>query len=260
MILNPYRFAAAGNAASSPLHYWDLTDLTATSGGGVYDQGSASWGALTESTTTPTVDTTSAPDGVKSALGFSGAGRYLYDAAQTWDGANNDSASMSLWIELPSTLPNFAARFLDWRGGTRTVSPYFMRIVADNDNPDPFKAQFFDSDGDFVNAEGDATEASTWFHLVATYSSGGAKLYVNKQGESFNSTPITTTGSGGVWGVFDTTGTAPFALATNADDLGAAAVGHDGRLFGCGIYDVELDATDVEFLWNSGDGRIFSEL
>ena len=85
MILNPYRFAAAGGIAT-PIHFWDLDDLT----GGLTDQGSKPSNDMSLTAVGGvSVDTGDSPDGGNSLL-IDAAAEYLHTASDhNWDGAGN---------------------------------------------------------------------------------------------------------------------------------------------------------------------------
>jgi len=250
MIINPYRFAAAGAVTlPEPIHWWNLNNVVAVdSGDGLYDLGTKRVNSFWDLTNVSC--TTDATGGLnsQSVVDMPSTGYLHRTSNKEWDGDNAGSISVSTWVEMDlmadgGTVARF---FVAWRGTTYGVNPWIfdmeLRHVASNPNNIWFTN--LDVDDDFRRAIDSTTAPTTsvWYHIVGTYASGVSKIYVD-------GVLTATDNTGGAMGDFDTS-LLPFALGTAPYDKGT--LGHDGRMGATGIWDVELSATEVSTLYGSG--------
>lgn len=261
MIINPYRFAAGADPVASPLHYWDFTNLTATAGGGIYDQGSGAWGGLTSTNLPVRLSGGNAPDGVSSCLEFTPAGAasdYLtMSTDRAWDGGTND-LSISMWVYHDTFAAANYQGLLTWRDGSGAGNRLtWMRVQTDT-TYDHLEFRIYDENdvndvAEDDSATGDLATAQ-WYHYVSVWNSttGVMDLYVD------NALYATTTN--GSIGDLDTTAH-EFVIGSGiGTSLGLAAASLDGRMFAVGIYNYPLTADDRTHLYNSGDGRLYADL
>ena len=267
MIINPYRFAAAGgNDVSDPLHHWDLTDRTATAGGGMYDQGSASWGGFLDVINRPEVLANGAPDGATDCLDFvpaaGGGSDRLRHAAQSWDGGTNDM-SVSMWVYHDNVTAADYQSLLGWRDGSGAGNRLTWVRVQTDTTFDHLEFRIYDENdvndvAEDDSASGDLT-AGKWYHYVHVWNSttGVMDLYV---GDTTTAPTLYATTTNGSIGDLDTTDH-EFVLGSGfGASIGLSSASLDGRMYAVAIYNYPLSASDITFLHNSGDGRTFSQL
>jgi len=263
-------FRGGADPVSNPLHHWDLTTLA--TGTGCLDQGSGAWGELTQPTNTPDENPSGAPDGTSTCLNFvtrsPSASDYLSSGDKVWDGGT-DGFSCSVWVKLDaiSTTANY---ILSWRGTTYTVDPYIFDMRIDNDGAD-YTAQgliveALGGDDSYRQAADTSPSSSpnvgtaTWYHMVFTFDTtdNEAKLYIGTTGTA-PTLQGTNTASVGTISALETTTAAPFNIGSFVG-TGSQGTSHNGDMYCMSIYDYALSTDDISFLWNSGDGRKYSEL
>jgi len=245
MIINPYRFSAAGGGVTLPLHWWDLDD-----DGTWADQGTGAWANLTEESpsgvgSTAIVTTTTSTVGTVSRtvcdLGLEGGTtpHRLTGGSHAWDGAS-DNISMSIWIYRDSV--KTVNTYIAWRNAgfprisqltTQSLSHYSQLWDAGND-------QVLDND---TGSQG----LSTWTHLAYTWDGTTMRIYTD-------GTEIGTATNASVGAL--STSSMPFKIGglTTVDN------NHDGLLAMAGIWDVALTTDEIAALYASGDGANYSEL
>ena len=242
-IINPYRFAAA--ATPTPLHWWDLDTVTASSAG-ILDQGTGDWGYLTPAGS-PALSSGGGPNGQDVAdLDFN---EYFTGGDQSWDGSGGQ-VTMSIWAELDA-LDTTGSWLLSWRNSS---TPRTMQLAAYNDTTDFAYAVVWDDDGDNVStfADKDATvptDGTTWVHYAATWD--GTTLRMYKDGSETG-----TATNGAVGSTLEQTAT---AFRIGRLDTGS---NHDtdGRVAMCGIWDTALSPDDIGVLYNSGNGAQYADI
>jgi len=243
MIINPYRFAAAGDTLPEPIHWWNLNNVDSVdSGDGLYDLGTkrvdSGWDLTNVSCTT------SATGGLnsQSVVDMSDSSYLHRSADKAWDGDSSTNISVSCWARMDaiSTTGNW---LWSWRENTTDRLTHGLFF---NTTPNDFSSsQVWDAGGDTVNAN-DPTEVaatSTWYHLAMTWDGTTIRHYID--GVEFG------TGTNASVGAF-TTNAMPFALGGSSWSKGASILGHDGQMGATGIWDVELSATEVSTLYGSG--------
>ena len=173
-VINPYRFGGgAPDPVSSPLHYWDLTDLTATAGGGIYDQGSGNWGGL-DAPTSPSVLPTGGPNG-QGCLNFtpSASSQYLdTPTAEAWDGAQ-DTMTVAFWVYVDAVAVS-RNDLVSWTSGAPN---YVVGTAVNNAATDYWN--FVHYDGSFYQARDTAESygsTGTWYYMVYSYNGTDMKL------------------------------------------------------------------------------------
>ena len=262
MIINPYRFGGAADPVADPLHYWDFTDLTATAGGGIYDQGSGNWGALTSTFYPVRLGGGNAPDGVSSCLDFTSgttdSDHLTMSTSKAWDGGTND-LSISMWVYHDNFSATNYHGLLTWRDNPGAGNRLTW-LRADTSASAFGRPEFFIYD---VNDNNDVAEDNTaggdlaagqWYHYCAVWNSTTEvmDLYID------NALYATTTTSG--IGNLDTTAH-EFVIGSGiGSSLGFGGASLDGRMFAVGIYNYPLTTSDISHLYNSGNGRLYADL
>ena len=247
-----------GAALPTPLHWWDLTDLSTSAGGGVYDQGIGNWGALrVPSGNSPAVSTNGSPNGSVDCLDFTpavGASDYLDMAtAQAWDGAQ-DNMTLCAWVYVDS-ISSTRNLIVNW---SASLPDYLIGLQVTNSTTDHWIYTLYDSA--FYSAL-DTSESygstGTWYMIVCTYDGTDMVLYKGTTASSpTNDTVATLTQAGMTW----TTNAAGFCIGGNALNLGDGRFAHDGRIFGVGIWDTALSTDDIDSLWNNGNGATYADI
>ena len=248
MIINPYRFASAGTGIPEPLHYYDLNDLS----GGITDQGTGNWGALSSVVGAPSVSSGTAPDGSGDCLDFTPTDD-LTELAKPWDGAQ-DNMTISAWVNADS-ISSTRNLIVNWQSGT---PDYIAGLQIRNATTDHWIYTLYETPT-FYNALDTAESWGTtgnWYHIVATYDGTDMKIYKGTTSSAPSNDLVVTFNSPSR--VFPS-GNADFSLGRNSTST-ATTQAHDGKLFAVGIWDVALTTTQMDELWNNGDGRTFSQL
>ena len=248
MIINPYRFAAAGGGVTTPLHWWDLDDDNTWA-----DQGTGAWANLTEESaagapTTTDVTTTTSTVGTVSRtvcdLGSPTPHR-LTGGNHTWDGVG-DNISMSVWAYLDNHAST-ANSYIQWRNAGFPRIAGFNTYTNTSGSDDLNYSQLWDAGNDQVNAFDPATIATgQWYHFAFTWDGTTIRLYTD-------GTEVAT-GTNAAVGALSTS-SMPFKIG----GLTATSNNHDGLLAMAGIWDVALTADEVSTLYAGGDGVNYSE-
>jgi len=255
-VVNPYRFGggAPPDPVSSPLHYWDLTDLTATAGGGIYDQGSGNWGGL-DAPTSPSVLPTGGPNG-QGCLEFtrSASSQYLdTPTTEAWDGAQ-DTMTAAFWVYVDSAATT-RSDLLSWTSGAPN---YVVGTSVNNAATDYWNMVHYD--GSFYQARDTAESfgsTGTWYFMVYSYDGTDMKINKGTTGAAPSADTVATFTQAGI---SYPAGAAEFAIGTSSTSKGTFELSHDGLMFAVGIWDFALSDAQMDYVWNSGDGRTFSEL
>ena len=250
MIINPYRFGGGAPPAGipAPLHYWDLDDLS----GGITDQGTGNWGALGSPAGAPSVSSGTAPDGTSDCLDFTPTDD-LFQALKPWDGAQ-DNMTISAWVNADS-ISATRNLIVNWNSGTPN---YITGLQISNAATDHWIHTLYESPTFYNNADSAESWGTTgnWYHIVCTYDGTDMKIYRGTAGSAPSNDLVDTLNAPSL--VFPS-GNANFAIGRNATTLDSQQA-HNGKLFAIGIWDVALTTSQMDELWNNGDGRTFSEL
>ena len=230
MIINSYRFAAAGGDLPTPLHWWDLDDLT----GGLTDQGSgtSTFNLVTQGT--PTVASTSGKN--SQAVIDLDNGDSLFATTSGWDSAT-DLLSVSVWFQADS-ISSSQNSLVSWQQSDGQLSQ-----TAINNNSAPFF-----NVRDAVPTRGQAYDAAntistgTWYHLCGTYDGSTVKYYLDGVLQSSATETITL-------GAF---GTASWNFTIGRRAYLSANTYHIGKIGAVGIWDAGLTADEVSTLYGGG--------
>jgi len=244
MIINPYRFSAAGgDPVSNPLHWWDLDSLT----GGLDDQGSGAWASLAN---VGCVVNSGGGQNSQDCVEWDDVGDYLHMTTdQAWDGSSTDEVSVSFWVGNTRVSAGNPTLF-SWR---KQSGDRLIYIDKFNSSPDYARPIIFDaSDSLLITGDIDGDIGGTgWYHIVMTYDGTTNSVYVDGTLADSDS---------GSLGTFDTNAL-PFALGTLSWDKGnTGTTAYTGKMANFGIYDYPLSADDVSYLYNSGAGRAYADL
>jgi len=249
LIINPYRFAAAGGGVTLPLHWWDLDDDNTWA-----DQGTGAWANLTEESTasapsTTTITTTTSTVGTVSRtvcdLGSPFPHR-LTGGSHAWDGAS-DNISYSIWAYLDNH-SSTANSYIQWRNAGFPRIAGFNTYTNNSGSDDINYSQLWDAGNDQVNAFDPTTIATgQWYHFAFTWDGTTMRLYTD-------GTEVDTGTNASVGAL--STSSMPFKIGGLTD----ASNNHDGLLAMAGIWDVALSTDEIAALYASGDGANYSEL
>lgn len=251
MIINPYRFAAAG--ITPPLHWWDLDDLSTSAG--LKDQGAGS-NDMTLQQSGVAVSTSGAPDGTD-CLNLTSGDVLDTSSDFAWDGASLTLFSISYWVRITSFASTFNS-LLSWRGGAAT-NRLFSGLCRNSTESHVFSVWDDTQTGaptiDSSNDPDTDLATTTWYHIAVTGNlDGDVKTYID--GSLISSATVDASALGNL----EDTATLPFAIGSAAQNKTAAATQHRGRVWAFGVWDVELGADEVTHLYNSGSGRLYADL
>jgi hypothetical protein len=238
-IINPYRFAPPAGLSIDPIHWWDLDD------DGVWsDDGTTGGWAWTEN---GTITTTAGGPNSQTVAVLNATGEYFDLTAKTWGEAQ---FSVSLWYYITS-LNSTGNWLLNHRDNTSSTKAYQLRVR--NLATDNVGGNVWDDAGTSAAPTWDGgSNTSQWYHLVLTadLTADEYKIYVDNDLKTTDTTTLGTAPSA----------TMAIALGTSAWSKGTAANQMLGRLGMVGLWDGILDADDVSYLNNSGNGRKFADL
>lgn len=254
MILNPYRYSAAGGIPT-PLHFWDLDDTGTGTGAGLDDQGNHSTD-MTLQTNGTILTEANAPDG-GNALKFDSNGDYLDTSSDiAWDSASDDM-SCSIWYNADLAATTFNS-LVTWR---QAGAPFGWQLLVVNSSPDYVTATLWDDSATVGSAAAtkavaeDTAETSalnTWYHAVMTFksSTGTLKLYID-------TVEIAEEVDAGV-DAFNPNAM-PFAIGAGSFNKASTSFQHRGNVWSCGIWDTVLTPAQISELNNSGTGGKYAD-
>jgi hypothetical protein len=247
MIINPYRFAVAGGGIPTPLHFWDLSDLNTGTGDGLDDQGNGT-NDMTLASSDATIESAVAPDGGDAVLFASaGSSEYLHTTSNfAWDG-DVGALSFSSWIYIDVYNSN-NPRFIHWD------KVHMGYLFTSSNNLD---CGIFDDTVTFHSSTDDSglnTSTGQWYHVAVTGVKGGTlKTYVDGTEVTAAQTSLSAMTD------LDDTTTRPFAIGALASNKGSRNFQHKGNVWSYGVWDVELTASQISELYNSGNGGKYAD-
>ena len=251
MIINPYRFTAAGSGVTLPLHWWDLDDDNTWA-----DQGTGGWANLTEenvssvpSTTTVTTTTSTVGTVSRTVCDLGATPHRLTGGSHAWDGASNTNISMSMWAYLDA-YSSTANSFFAWNNAGSVPKLANLSVYQNYSGSDDLAfGEVFDSTGDVAfNSNSPTTvNLSQWYHFVFTWDGTTLRMYQDNVEVG--------TGTNASVGTFSTS-SMPFKIG----GFTVLSNNHNGLLAMAGIWDVALSTDEIAALYASGDGANYSEL
>jgi len=223
---------------SLPAHWWNLTDDA------VWADSVEDWDGSENGTVT--IDSGGGPDGQDVAL-FNATGDYLDMGLRnpTTEGFTN--FTIAAWASFSSfNTGNFGNFVFSWRNSGATIYMFDLYFeggafdVLTSQGPDP---------GGKMNAAGVTETVDTWFHMLATYASDGAReLFIDSVSED---------------SVSNNTGIQDSSIRVEvgqAADVNASTTQFLGSCGMVGLWDRVLTQREIDFLYNSGNGRQFAQL
>ena len=251
-IINPYRFAAAGSGIPTPIHWWDLDNITT----GLDDIGSkAGTNDMTLTTGgTPFTDTGDAPDGTSNSVRFPSLSDYLETSTEkAWDGTSG-AISVSVWMKIESIGSTFAA-IISWRDEA-AANDRLLDFRVTNDAPDVGRFIVFDDGATEDNVSAVATTDSGagagWIHMVGVFDgTDTATIYINAVSED--------TDTDASFESLESTATMPFRIGNIAWDTASSSFRLGGNVNSFGLFDAALTQDDITALYNSGNGGYYSD-
>jgi len=244
-------FAAAGGIPT-PIHWWDLDNLTT----GLDDIGSkAGTNDMTLTTGgTPVTDTGDAPDGTSDSVRFPSFFDYLKTSTEkAWDGTSG-AMSVSVWTKIESIGAIFSA-IISWRDEA-AANDRLLDFRVTNANPDVGRFIVFDDGATEDNVSAVATsssgEGAGWVHMVGVFDgTDTATIYVNAVSEG--------TDTDASFESIESTATMPFRIGNIAWDTPSTSLSLGGNVNSFGLFDAALTQDDITALYNSGNGGYYSD-
>jgi len=223
---------AAGGIKTSLISFWELEEASGTR--------TDSHGAnnLTDNNTV-----TQAVGKVGNAAQFTAANSEWLDRANEAGLQPGVDFTFTFWLYLDSII---ASHSIINKDANAAGNRQFALLTL----PDSLNFFVFDSSTGNVSVASAAVSTATWYFFVCWFDNSDKKAYLSRDDE----TPRV---SGGVLtnGV-NTTGTVALEFGRRSFD----GLHHDGRIDQVGYWSRLLTATERTFLYNSGNGRAYSEL
>lgn len=224
--------------------HWKMNDTAATDV--VLDTTGNHNGTFTDATGTATAAAHTIAGRINSALDFDGTDDYIEIANHAdfvfGDGSSDLPFSVSAWVYMTNrtffqVVGKWGQDVEEWRvdtGSTLGAGKFYLQCHDSN------------NDVDIQAYTNTAFSTDQWYHVVATYDSSesefGINIYVNGQKQSVGSTTL-----GGTYTAMSDYGE-PVRIGY-ADTRYA-----DGLIDNVMIFNKELSAEDVKFLYNGGEG------
>jgi hypothetical protein len=233
--------SGGGTTFPAPTHYWDL-DTT-----GFVD--SAGGWTLTENDGTITIDSTGGPDGGPAADLNPVGEELIRVGGEYWDGVQ-DNITVSIWAKIDN-LSSVGNWLFSWRGNSTSPNDRFVQIIAFNNGT--LIAQLFDLNGIIADIRPSGVTVSTgvWCHFVLTHDGSQVKFYLDGVQIGSQSTPSFSSYPSFLM---------PLALGVGSWATTSTSTAHDGMLAKCGLWDVALTGSEINTLYNSGDGLNYADL
>ena len=238
-------FTAAGGGVPEPVHWYDLDSLTT----GIQDQ----------TAVTATAADLTAQSGVSIATDGFASGRdcvsldgtatgYLSSTSNTaWQSAWGNKMSVSCWAYMDS-LSGVANFLVDWGlSGARNMQMAFINTTTDY-----MSNAVVGTGGQVATDDSADSQPSTgaWFHNAFTWDGSTFGSYLNGvEVQSISSSVPTaiSTAARTLW----------FGVPRGSTD---AIYRHTGDLAMVGMFNEDIGLSGVQHLYNSGNGRLYSEL
>lgn len=175
-------------------------------------------------------------------------GEYLDRSNVAWDGAG-DEISVAIWFKADVISGAHGNWLFSWRDATG-ADPRICQIYLETSSG-KMAAGFFDSAGNAASMFSTTSPGTSgWNHAVITRDGDSDhRLYLNGSNEASDTTALS-----GITG-----SSIPFAIGTSSWAKGNSDLSHDGKLWGCGVWDRALSAGDVTTLYNAGSFLDFAD-
>ena len=256
MIINPYRFAAAGAVTlPEPIHFFQLNNITT----GLDDLGTGGtgspWARLTNSGAA--TDTNADPSGAGDAVLLFASQDYINRSDVAWDGAR-DELTMTCWYNMSAI--NTAANYLvSWRGADGTAGR-LTQMQVQNSTQDYLGGAMYDdvnSELMFLNDQSINNVTSQWYFGAVTFKGGVGKIYRATQGTDTLDLHESETNAGLVE---FTANTMPFAIGASSWSTGTSTNRHNGNLWSVGIWDEELSVEQLQEIYDKQEvGDVYAD-
>ena len=245
-----------GAAPPLPTHWWNLDDDGTWSDDG--ELADANWD-LTENNSTvatsavgPNSQTVATFDGDSSGVNEP----YLDRTDVGWDGAADGGDypfTLSIWFNLNS-LPSTVLYPIMWRNFTLTEGGIGIYAISSTSGDYRIANVVRDTSGNRADCDTDDADHegtfNQWHHAVSVWDGTTLRLYID-------GTEIETDTNATV-GTFDTTSML-FAIGTGPNK-GTSVQYMNGEIGMVGIWDKALDQSDIDTLYNSGNGNQYADI
>jgi len=230
-IINPYRFAGGGGTSNGLLNNLiSCYELDETSGSTAYDSHGSNDGTINGATINQTGK-------IGKAFDFDGTDDYI-DCNGVVYNIDNDVVSLSGWMYFDDVASEA------YLAGSRNGNSGWGLAFRGQDSPSKWRFVLFGVVS--INFDSWSPNIEQWYHIVLTWDGSTAKLYID--GTSYDTKML-------FYSMIPSTNNMWLAALNNT---GVTAGELNGKLDQPAIWNAALTATQVEALYNSGNGLAYS--